>query len=108
MATYFGYMDVYDEYYNKYYNFYPLYIHENNKFIKIENVEELFPEHGNFAIYKNKYYDVEDKIAKREFFILDLDEDDIQENKKTSGEFNTSHFKFLKQTYYGCIIGIVS
>ena len=93
MATYFGYMDVYDEYYNKYYNFYPLYIHENNKFIKIENVEELFPEHGNFAIYKNKYYDVEDKIAKREFFILDLDEDDIQENKKTSGEFNTSHFK---------------
>lgn len=85
-----GYRDVYDE---QYYNFYPLYEYIDNKFVAIDDAEERFPKHGNFAVYKSKYYDIEDKIMKREFCVLTLDDDDIQENKNYNGEFCTSHFK---------------
>ncbi len=83
-------MDVYDE---QYYNFYPLYEYIDNKFVAIDDAEERFPEHGNFAVYKSRYYDIEERIMKREFCILTLDESDIQENKNYNGDFYTSHFK---------------
>ena len=78
MYTFLGYMDVHDE---QYYNYYPLYEYIDSKFIAIDDVKNLFPEHGNFAIYKKKYYDIEDKIKREEFCVLTLDDDDIQENK---------------------------
>lgn len=90
MYTFLGYMDVYDE---QYYNYYPLYEYIDSKFIAIDDVKNLFPEHGNFAVYKKKYYDIEDKIKRKEFCVLTLDDDDIQENKNYNGEFCTSHFK---------------
>lgn len=90
MYTFLGYMDVYDE---QYYNFYPLYEYIDNKFVAIDDAEERFPEHGNFAVYRSRYYDIEDKIMKREFCVLTLDESDIQENKNYNGDFYTSHFK---------------
>ncbi len=90
MYTFLGYMDVYDE---QYYNFYPLYEYIDNKFVAIDDAEERFPEHGNFAVYKSRYYDIEERIMKREFCILTLDESDIQENKNYNGDFYTSHFK---------------
>ena len=83
-------MDVYDE---QYYNFYPLYEYIDNKFVAIDDAEERFPEHGNFAVYKSRYYDIEERIMKREFCILTLDESDIQENENYNGDFYTSHFK---------------
>lgn len=90
MYTFLGYMDVHDE---QYYNYYPLYEYIDSKFIAIDDVKNLFPEHGNFAIYKKKYYDIEDKIKREEFCVLTLDDDDIQENKNYNGDFYTSHFK---------------
>lgn len=90
MKTFLGYMDSYDE---QYYNFYPLYEYIDGCFIQIENVEEIYPEHGNFAIFKNRYYEIENDILKREFCIIKLDDEDIQENRKYNGEFNTSHYK---------------
>ena len=94
MKTYLGYMDSYDE---KYYNFYPVYEYDNSEFIKIENIEEIFPNHGNFAIFtKDRYYDKETDIKKREFCIITLDESDIIENiNPNTGALNTSSYKIF-------------
>ncbi len=91
MRIFLGYMDSYDE---TFYNFYPLYENINGKFNLIENAESVFPNHGNFAIFKSRGYDVESQIKKREFCVLKLEDTDIQPNTNyITGEFNTSHYK---------------
>lgn len=94
MKTYLGYMDSYDE---LFYNFYPVYEYDNSNFVKIENIEEVFPNHGNFAIYsKDRYYDKETDIKKREFCIITLDDTDITENINTNtGLLNSSNYKIF-------------
>lgn len=94
MKTYLGYMDSYDE---MFYNFYPVYEYDDSEFIKIENIEEVFPNHGNFAVYsKERYYDKETDIKKREFCIITLDNDDITQNINTNtGLLNSSNYKIF-------------
>lgn len=93
MNTYLGYMDSYDEIF---YNFYPLYEYIDSEFVKIENAEEVFPNHGNFAVQSRvRYYDKETDIKKREFCILTLEEDDVLQNiNSNTGLLNTSNYKF--------------
>ena len=94
MKTYLGYMDSYDEIF---YNFYPLYEYNNSEFVKIENAEEIFPNHGNFAVQsRDRYYDKETDIKKREFCILSLEDDDVLQNiNSNTGLLNTSNYKFF-------------
>lgn len=94
MKTYLGYMDGYDE---TFYNFYPLYEYRNYEFVKIENIEEVFPNYGNFAVYsKDRYYDKETDIKKREFCVISLEDDDIFQNiNSNTGLLNGSNYKIF-------------
>lgn len=94
MITYLGYFDIRStqSYNYKYYNFYPLYEIAEGKITPIENAKERFPEYGNYNAFGYLGFDFEEYFRNKEFCIIQLEDEDIQENRNGRGELKSTNY----------------